>query len=74
MITFDRSDRYTLIVCDQCPHWHAFAWDRDDAERRAAAHEESCHPGVRVIRSRSASRDTTRRARAQSAQCDTGGR
>lgn len=60
-IIFDKSDRYISLFCTECTAWHAFAWDRDDAEKRAGDHEERCHPGVREVRRREASRDTTRR-------------
>lgn len=66
MMTFDESDSEVLVLCDECRGtWRAFAWTMDDAETRAAAHEERCHPGITDIRDRISDRHAKRRKRAR---------
>lgn len=66
-IEFDASASEVLLVCHDCDGtWRAFAWTRAEAEERAAAHEERCHPGHYVTRKRRSDADSTRRRRAQS--------
>lgn len=56
-IEFDESKSEVLMICHDCNGvWRAFAWTMADAERRAAAHEERCHPGTFEVRGRLASR------------------
>ena len=63
-IIFDKSDNYVSVFCDACSSWHAFAWDMEDAEHRAADHEERCHPGNVEVRHRVNARHAARRKRA----------
>jgi hypothetical protein len=66
-IEFDASASEVLLVCHDCNGaWRAFAWDRPDAERRAAAHEERCHPGIQNTRGRISDAAAKRRSRGQS--------
>jgi uncharacterized protein (DUF427 family) len=68
-IEFDKSDSEVLIVCHYCKGaWRAFAWTMDDAEQRAAWHEERAHPSVRLVRDRIATRHAKRRERAKLAR------
>ena len=63
-IEFDQSDANVVLVCHDCRGtWRAFAWTMDDAEQRAIAHEERCHPGTRTVRDRVTARHTKRRSR-----------
>lgn len=45
-IKLDISPTSIVIYCTDCGHWRGFAFDREDAERRGAKHEESVHPKV----------------------------
>ncbi len=64
-IEFDQSDTEVLLVCHDCKGtWRAFAWTMADAETRAAAHEERCHPGATIVRDRISKRHAQRRKRA----------
>ncbi len=61
---FDKSDTEVLIVCHDCNGtWRAFAWTMADAEARAAAHEERCHPSTTTFRQRISSRHAKRKKR-----------
>lgn len=63
-IQFDQSDTEVLLVCHDCRGtWRAFAWTVADAEQRAAAHEERCHPGIFTTRARLATRHAKRKKR-----------
>lgn len=67
-IEFDQSDSEVLAVCHDCGGtWRAFAWSMADAEQRAAAHEERCHPGTVEVRKRIATRHAQRRYSAKQA-------
>lgn len=64
-IEFDQGAREVLLICHDCAGvWRAFAWTMADAEARAIAHEERCHPGTGSVRDRIASRHAKRRKRA----------
>lgn len=43
-IKLDISPNSIVIYCEDCGHWRAFAFDREDAEKRGEAHEERVHP------------------------------
>ncbi|MBP1326728.1 hypothetical protein JOF28_001960 [Leucobacter exalbidus] len=63
-IEFDESTNNVLLVCHDCHGtWRAFAWDMDDAETRAAAHEERCHKESRIVRDRLIARRAQRKKR-----------
>ena len=69
-IEFDRSDSEVLMICHDCAGtWRAFAWTMHDAEERAAAHEERCHPETDVVRKRIRSRHAMRKKRGATAVC-----
>jgi len=38
-------DTGAVIVCAECPHWHAWRWTREEAWEAARAHEVRAHPG-----------------------------
>jgi hypothetical protein len=49
-IRLDSTSESVVIVCTDCPHWSGFAFTKDDAWKRAAAHEEQVHPGQEKAR------------------------
>lgn len=64
MIKLDRSPSSVLVVCDDCPWWHSFAFDYDDAEKRAIRHEENVHPTSTNMRDRAKVRASMKKKRA----------
>lgn len=64
-IEFDQGASAVLLVCHDCQGtWRAFAWDMDDAERRAVAHEVRTHPGTYTVQERIRARHAMRAIRA----------
>lgn len=64
-IEFDQGVHEVLLVCHDCHgKWRAFAWDMDDAETRAIAHEARTHPGVSTVTERVRARHAMRALRA----------
>lgn len=50
-IKIDCSDSSVVLVCESCSGtWRAFAWTREDAYKRAIAHEQNVHPGEESTR------------------------
>lgn len=43
MIKHDVSDRSVVTTCTRCPHWSAFSFDVDEAERREVNHNMVVH-------------------------------
>jgi len=64
MIKLDSSSSSVLVVCDDCPWWFSFAFEYDDAEKRAVRHEENVHPDSTHMRDRAKVRASMRRKRA----------
>ena len=60
-IKLDISPNSIVIYCTDCGHWRGFAFDREDAERRGAKHEELVHPQSWDFR-RKVDKNTARRA------------
>jgi hypothetical protein len=60
-IKLDISPTSIVIYCTDCGHWRGFAFDREDAERRGASHEERVHPDTWEFR-RKVMKNNTRRA------------
>lgn len=62
-----RQDRSAVsgitITCDECPHFHAFAWSRADAEGAEIRHERLVHPTDFRVRKRAANREYAARRR-----------
>jgi hypothetical protein len=52
-----------VITCDECPHFHAFAWSKADAEGAEIRHERLVHPTVFRVRKRKANREYAARRR-----------
>lgn len=60
-IKLDISPNSIVLYCEGCGHWRGLAFDREDAERRGAAHEERVHPDDWTFR-RQVMKNQTRRA------------
>lgn len=43
-IRLDISPSSVVVYCDECGHWRAFAWDRNEGELTGVRHEENVHP------------------------------
>lgn len=71
-MTTTRQDRSAesgiVITCDECPHFHAFAWSKADAEGAEIRHERLVHPTVFRARKRASNRESIRRRRARHAE------
>ncbi len=46
MIRVDCTQNGCVVVCDECPHWFAFRFDRDESWKAARDHEQRVHPGA----------------------------
>lgn len=62
MIKHDRGDVSVVTSCTKCPHWKAFSWGMEEAERREIAHNMLVHE---MNRSRASDAVRKRRERAQ---------
>jgi hypothetical protein len=63
MIKHDISPVSVVTTCTECPHWQAFSFDLEEADRRRANHLIAVH-GVEPARALEASRKrATRRSR-----------
>lgn len=65
MIKFDQSSTSVVITCDDCPWWHGFQFDLEQAERSGMRHETEVHPDVHTLRDRLQARDRKRAQRAR---------